>query len=154
MKIIVLWLIFWSFIPYDTQAEAIQMVLEHAITPEAKEIGLMGRSALLPNHGMTFTYSKPQRVSIWMYNVLIDLSLAFLDENKIIREIHELQAYPDNHSKNFFRKKSITSSFSVSFALEMPKGWFAANGIKMEDQAVWDNDQSIGYIIKKETVSR
>ena len=85
---------------------------------------------------MTFNYEAPQRLSIWMYNTWIDLSVAFLDDNKVIREIYELKAYPDQHDPNFFRVREASSSFMASYALEMNAGWFKAHGVKLGDRVV------------------
>ncbi len=132
-----------------TGEEQIPITLEHAITKEQRNLGLMNRPSLAWNHGMTFNYTTPQRITIWMYNAKIDLAVAFLDGNKVIREIVEMKAYPEIHDKLFFQNRRITSSFDASYVLEMNKGWFEANGIKIGDQAVWSIDSPFGSIIKK-----
>lgn len=130
--------------------EIIPLTLEYAVHDFERAKGLMQRDYLPPNQGMLFKYPYPQKVSIWMYNTLIDLSVAFLDHDKVIREIHELKAYPEIKEPSFFHQKSTTSSFKASFALEMNKDWFKKNGIKPGDQLVLEGFSNEAKIIKKQ----
>ena len=60
---------------------------------------------------------------MWMKNTLIDLSVAFIDRDRKISEIKELQ------SKSL---ESICSSEgNVIAAVEMNRGWFKENNIKL-----------------------
>ncbi len=115
--------------------------------------GLMGRKTLGENEGMLFSYEPPQYVSLWMFNCYVDLSVAFLDETFKIVEIVDLLAYPEkmdperpvNSTKDFARypyndpirhfysEHGVRSQQPVSYALEMPKGWFKAHGYHVGD---------------------
>ncbi len=123
------------------------IVLEHAITEEQRERGLMGRYHLDPNQGMLFHFPKSQIVSFWMYNTYIDLSLGFLDEKQILREIYELTAYPNEKNKEFFLDKMVSSKDLVRYALEMNKNWFNEHGIKPGDRLVWDLVTQSSYFL-------
>jgi uncharacterized membrane protein (UPF0127 family) len=125
------------------------VTLEEASTPEQHSWGLMGRTKLAENEGMLFTYDTPQVINVWMFNCWIDLDVAFLDTNKIIREIHQMKAYPGKMDPKrpvlgpkdfrlysphdpivrFFRSHSVQSSFEASYMLEMPQGWFQDHGV-------------------------
>lgn len=127
--------------------------LEEATTPEQKTWGLMGRTKIGENEGMLFPYDPPQIIDVWMFNCWIDLDVAFLDADKIVREIHTMKAYPEKmdprrpvlgpndirlYSVNdpvvqFFQSQSVTSSFKASYILEMPGGWFKKNGVNIGD---------------------
>ena len=136
--------------------------LEHAITQEQTSTGMMGRAHLANNSGMTFNFTMPQRLSFWSLGCYIDLSLAYLDEDKIIREIHYLPAYPDkikgyamkeikNLSSNdpiirFFSKKSVASKVPLQYVLEMNYSWFDDNSVQIGDVAVWNTSSPNGYI--------
>jgi uncharacterized membrane protein (UPF0127 family) len=148
--------------------EPVQLELEHAVTTEQLVWGLMQRKSLPANHGMTFNYNTSLKRNIWAFNCLIDLSVAFLDEHKVIREIHELKAFPHRmdprrpvknlndlnlypHSDpiiHFFENRSITSSSNSKYVLEMAAKWFKRNDIKPGDIAIWNTDSSIGRIIR------
>lgn len=131
------------------QLAAVEITLEHAVTPEERALGLMGRRELAENHGMLFHYPKPQRASIWMFGCYIDLSVAFLDGEGRIMEIHELKAYPEMLDPErgcdvslyryndpvcrFFRQRTVRSEKPVLYALEMPAGWFARHHFSVGD---------------------
>jgi uncharacterized protein len=52
--------------------------VEIAATRAQQERGLMFRKSLAPDHGMLFTYTRPQRVSYWMKNTLIPLDIIYI----------------------------------------------------------------------------
>lgn len=142
--------------------------LEHAVTEEQVAWGLMQRRGLPENSGMTFTYEKPNYVHFWTFNCLIDLSVAYLDERKIIKEIYSLQAYPEkmdplrpmrsvadfqNYSPtepiiSFFLTRGARSSFPTKYALEMNLNWFKNNDIKVGDAVWWTNNSPQGFVIR------
>ncbi len=140
-----LWLLL-IYAPLCVFAERIPMTLKHAVTQEQLASGLMGCKALPPDEGMTFNFSFPQPVTIWMYNCYIDLSRAFLDGNKVIREIHEMKAFPQMRDKEFFQHLSVTSSFPAAYVLEMNAGWFAKHGIQPGAKAFWTLDSTEGWV--------
>jgi len=100
----------------------------------------MWRKTLAPNHGMLFVYQHPRRLSFWMRNCLIDLSIAFLDRENTITEIRELKAYPEYKKLSdiyFFWRRRVCSSKPSQYALEMEADWFADNDVKIGDKLVW-----------------
>jgi len=99
---------------------------EVADDPDEKTIGLMGRKELAEGSGMLFVFSGPQPMGFWMKDTLIPLSIAYINGHGIIREIHDMQPLEEN---------SITSMFQdLVYALEVPQGWFAKNGILAGDK--------------------
>jgi uncharacterized membrane protein (UPF0127 family) len=94
---------------------------EIASTPQEDEIGLMYRSSMPDNSGMLFVLP-PGPAAFWMKNTLIPLSVAFLDKNGTILEIHDMKAMDE----------TVTHSASdqVAYALETNLHWFDLNGIK------------------------
>ena len=129
-------------------AEEISITLEHAVTQKERAKGLMGRFGLGKDHGMTFNYPATEKISIWMYNTLIDLDVAFLDENQMIQEIHTLKAHPQITDPQFFMKNGVTSTYPSRYALEMSNGWFKAHGINPGDQVLWEINSPHGKVIK------
>lgn len=61
-----------------TAAGVRRLMVEVADTPRTREIGLMCRRALSPNHGMLFDFRTPQPVAFWMRNTLISLDMVFI----------------------------------------------------------------------------
>jgi len=143
------------------------LTLEHAITKKQLRWGLMQRSTLPTNQGMTFNFQKPKTLKFWMFNCLFDMSVAFLDQDKIIREIHNLKAYPERMDPNrkiisikdlkkyppsdpicrFFEERAVETQFPAQYALEVNKGWFDDHHIRPGDVALWHRQATLGFII-------
>ena len=98
-----------------------QLKAEIAVSDAEQRTGMMFRTSMAENEGMLFFMDHPQRAGFWMANCLIPLSLAYLDANGAILEIHDLKPGDTN----------IVASVAanVSFALETPRGWFERNQI-------------------------
>lgn len=93
---------------------------EVAATPSHRQLGLMNRSAMPPQHGMLFVFPVDGIHCMWMKNTLIPLSVAFLDRQGRILNIEDMQPHQeDNHC----------AARPARYALEMNQGWFAAKGI-------------------------
>ena len=99
---------------------------EVAATEQEREIGLMYVSHLPDNVGMIFLMPTVGPASFWMKNTLIPLSIAFIDHNGVIIDLHDMKALDETniHSQND----------QVAYALEANLHWFALNGIKPGDR--------------------
>lgn len=144
-----------------------RFTFELASTPNLRAWGLMGRKELAMNHGMLFAYPSSNILSLWSFNCYIPLSVAFMDEEKIIRDIQDLEAYPEKMDPErpvhtledlsqypsydpilrFFQSKSIRSSSPAKYALEMNLHWFAANDVKKGDVVNWRPNSGNGEIV-------
>ncbi len=89
------------------------------------KIGLSNRNLNKDNYFMVFILDKPQKVSFWMKNTKIDLSIAFINEESRIVEISNLKA-------NSLKQK-MSKSNNIKYALEVPKGFFIENQIRVGD---------------------
>ena len=89
------------------------------------KIGLSNRNLNKENYFMVFILDKPQKVSFWMKNTRIDLSIAFIDAENRIVEISNLKA-------NSLKQK-ISKDNTIKYALEVPKGYFMENEIRVGD---------------------
>ena len=93
---------------------------EIADTPQSREHGLMQRDHLCADCGMLFVFEKADRYNFWMKDTPLPLSIAFIAANGAIINIAEMQANTtDSHG----------AKGDALYALEMPSGWFARNGI-------------------------
>lgn len=106
---------------------------EIAASGAQQERGLMWRTSMDDNDGMIFLLGAPQTAEFWMKNTLIPLSVAFIDKNGVILEIHDMKATdPSTPDAQLPRYRSESSL--VSYALETNLHWFALNGVKPGDK--------------------
>lgn len=102
------------------------VVAEVARTPEEREEGLMYREELEVGTGMLFVFDEAEVRSFWMQNTYVALDIAFLDVSLRVVDIQQMEPQTtDPHE----------SAAPAMFALEVPKGWFSAHGVKVGDQA-------------------
>jgi uncharacterized protein len=98
-----------------------QMTAELAVRPGEIMTGMMFRTNMAENEGMIFVLGAPQRASFWMKNCSVPLSVAYMDEDGVILEIHDLEPHNTN---------TVSSAAdNVRFALETPQGWFKRHNI-------------------------
>jgi len=103
----------------------VEIVVELAVEPAVQEIGLMHRKELEDGRGMLFVYEEDRRLSFWMKNTLIPLSIAYLGSDGVIKEIHAMEP---------LSLAPIESERYVRYALEAPSGWFGRVGLKPGDR--------------------
>jgi uncharacterized protein len=104
------------------------LVVELAVTPQARACGLSNRSVLENDHGMLFVYSGSGMRTYWMKDTRIALSIAFLDDGgKIIN----IESMIPNQTEIKYR-----SLLPARYVLEVNQGWFRRHGIKTGDRVV------------------
>ena len=101
------------------------LVVEVAKTRDEQARGLMFRKTMSDDHGMLFPYESDRRLSFWMKDTLIPLSIAFISADGIIKEIHDMK--PGS-------LKEVVSSQSVRYALEVNQGLFMRLGVQVGDR--------------------
>jgi uncharacterized protein len=95
--------------------------LQVAVLQQEQERGLMQRPDLAPNEGMIFVNEKPRQLGIWMHNTPEPLDLGYLTSDGVIAETYALLPLDE--------RTVASHGTDIQFALEMPKGWFNANGV-------------------------
>jgi uncharacterized membrane protein (UPF0127 family) len=98
---------------------------ELARLPHERSRGLMFRRTLAPDSGMLFIFDAAERQRFWMKNTLIPLSIAFADTAGAITDILEMTALDT--------ATDYSASVPARYALEMNRGWFAANAVRPGD---------------------
>lgn len=99
---------------------------EVADEPVERMTGLMFREKLAADSGMLFVMPRPDKVSFYMKNTIVPLSIAYINQAGVILEIHDLQ--PKNETP-------VPSAFpGIAYALEMEQGWFGKNNIFAGDR--------------------
>jgi uncharacterized protein len=101
-------------------------VNNHAITVEiadtdaTRATGLMYRTQMDAMQGMLFVFPSSQHRSFYMKNTLIPLSIAYINAQGVIMEIHDMQP---------LNLQSVYSQYPAMYALELNQGMFAKLGI-------------------------
>lgn len=112
----------------NTLNEKIQCNIEIALTDEEHATGLMNRTALCDDCGMLFVFADEGYRTFWMKDTSIPLSIAFIDANGIINDMHDMnpfQTFPEYSSK-----------YPARYALEVNKGWFKKNAISVGSKVI------------------
>ena len=99
--------------------------VEIVSTDETRTKGLMFRSTLPDGQGMLFIYPSTQRLSFWMKNTILPLTIAFIDDSHKIISIQDMDPQSSPPFKLYISPKP------VRFALEVPQGWFNRQGIAL-----------------------
>jgi len=83
--------------------------------------GMMFRTNMLEDEGMLFVLPNPRQASFYMKNTLVPLTIAYIDTDGRILELHDLQ--PLDETAVYSR------TARVLYVLEMKQGWFARKGV-------------------------
>ena len=106
----------------------VEVRVEVADDPAEQERGLMYRTALAENRGMLFVFPREQRLSFWMKNTLIPLSIAYMDSEGRIVDIQDMKPLDD-------KPPHYVSAEPSKYALEVNQGFFEEHGVKVGDRA-------------------
>tara|TARA_B100000700_G_C14568048_1_gene634271 strand:+ start:127 stop:495 length:369 start_codon:yes stop_codon:yes gene_type:complete len=107
---------------------------EVADSPASHLQGLMNRTKLPWSSGMLFVYPTPYRISLWMKNTQIPLSVAFINNNRQIIHITDMQP----NTTTIHR-----SPIPAKYALEVNKGWYEKYHIKAGDTVRFISKRSL-----------
>jgi hypothetical protein len=100
--------------------------VEIAASEIDKEVGLMFRTQMDPDHGMLFEHDQTGVLRYWMKNTLIPLDMLFIASDGTIKTIHQ-SAVPKS-------LETVSSEVPVIAALELNGGRAAALGITAGDK--------------------
>ena len=112
-----------SLLPLTIRGKTIKV--EVVRTEKEKARGLMFRERMGKDEGMLFVYEREEMLSFWMKNTRLPLSIAFIDKNGRIVDIQDMEP---------FSQEIHVSARPSQYALEMNRGWFAGEGIKVGDR--------------------
>ncbi len=102
-----------------------QYSIEIARTQEELQKGLMNRKTIPADSGMLFVFKEDRRLSFWMKNTLVPLSIAYLSSSGVVKEIYSM--VPESLAP-------VNSIHFVRYALELPKGSFVRSGVHIGDR--------------------
>jgi uncharacterized membrane protein (UPF0127 family) len=106
--------------PFEVGSRAAS--LQVAVLQSEQERGLMQRNDLGRDEGMIFVNTRPGPLSFWMKNTPEALDIGYLTPDGVIAEVYTLLPFDERSVKSHGDR--------LQFALEMPQGWFAANGVR------------------------
>lgn len=87
--------------------------------------GLMHRTDMASAAGMLFVYPRPQTLSFWMRNTLIELDMLFVDPQGVVRHIH--------HRAQPLDETPIVGGRDLTHVLEINGGLAKRMGIEVGD---------------------
>ena len=96
----------------------LDLEVELALTTEQRARGLMYRDNV--ENGMLFVYDQARVLSFWMRNTKVPLDIAYIKADWTIEPVQFLYPYDEKGKK---------SQGPAIGALEMPQGWFQAQGL-------------------------
>lgn len=105
----------------------LKLTVEVADTPLFRARGLMFRKTLLPAHGMLFVFPKETRLTFWMKNTSIPLTIMFVNSKGYIIDIRDLVP---------FSEEPVASLLPAKYAIEVNRGlcnrYSIKSGMKVE----------------------
>ena len=102
------------------------LAVELAITPEERERGLGYRDGLEPGTGMLFLDTQARQQTFWMKGMRFCLDIIWIEGDAIQGAAENV--CPDPADIEDADRPSVKSPVPVSYVLEVPAGWLAANG--------------------------
>lgn len=112
---------------------SVPVTLEVASAAEQRRTGLMGRTGLADSAGMLFQYREARGAEhgFWMYNTLIPLDIAYLDQSGTIVSIRTMAPCPPADGS---RCPAYPAGVPFISAVEMNAGFFEQHGLDTGDR--------------------
>jgi uncharacterized membrane protein (UPF0127 family) len=107
--------------------EKVRVWVEIADNPLERAIGLRGRESMPEDRGMLFVYPAEGPRSFTMANTPIPLSIAFIDSERRIMDIQDMEPFDDE-------PPGYDSAEPAQYALEVNQGFFEERGVKVGDR--------------------
>ena len=102
------------------------LTVELAVQPEEKARGLGYRDSLAPGTGMLFLFEDAAPRSFWMKGMRFCLDIIWIEDGAIQGAAESVCPSPAGTADQ--DRPSYLSPVPVSYVLEVPAGWMAANG--------------------------
>ncbi len=114
-----------STLSIQSGAQTFLFVVELADTPDERNIGLMHRNYLAPDHGMLFDFQVEQQERFWMRNTFIPLDMLFIRADGEIAFIAQNTIPHD--------ERPVGPQQAVKAVLELPGGTAQRLSLKAGD---------------------
>jgi uncharacterized membrane protein (UPF0127 family) len=118
-----------------TRTDTLHLLVELAVTPDQRTLGLMERRKLPDSAGMLFLDSATQPASnaFWMYRTRIPLDIAFIDSTGTIRTIRRMEPCPEVLAAGC---PGYQAGAPFRAALEVNAGYFSRHGVQPGDRVL------------------
>ena len=113
---------------FETATGPHVFMVEVAVTPEEREVGLMYRRSLPADHGMLFDFGRSDEIAMWMQNTYVSLDMAFISADGRVTRI-ERSAEP-------LSTRIIPSGGPVKYVVELAAGAADRIGLKPGDRVI------------------
>lgn len=129
-------------LPFDSTTVRIASASDTAVlhvqiaaSGEQKQLGLMERRRLDPDHGMIFLYPETQLATeaFWMFRTRIPLDIAYLDSAGTIRAIRTMEPCSSDFAQAC---PSYPAGVPFRAALEVNRGYFSRRGFTVGDRVI------------------
>lgn len=112
----------------ETQKGDVELKVEVADSEGERERGLMERKEVKAGEGMWFVFEDEAPRSFWMKNTLVPLDIIFFDnQKKVVSIVDNMEPCKVAECPGY------ASDIPAMFALEVPAGFAAENGLKLGD---------------------
>jgi uncharacterized protein len=115
-----------------THAGPIELPVKLADTGARRTHGLMEVPHLPAGTGMLFTFDEDRTGGFWMKNTLVPLDIAFVDRDDRIVTILAMEPCESDPCEVYRPDASYRT------AVEVPRGWFAEQGIREGDRLTYE----------------
>lgn len=117
--------------------------LETALDVPTRTLGLGNRESIPENGGMIFVFPYPKVQSFWMAKCLVDIDIAYVDDNGSVLTTYTMLKEPpkaENETQYDYesRLKGYSSRFPCRIVLEFKAGTLDALGVQPGDQVTLD----------------
>lgn len=102
-----------------------------AVTPEQRRRGLMRVPDVPDGAGMLFLFDRDRAGGFWMLDTLVALDIAFIADGGEVAAVLTMQPCVEQPCPVY------DPDVVYRAALEVPAGWFAANGVGVGTQVTW-----------------
>jgi uncharacterized protein len=118
-----------------TDGSTITVPVKVADEPERRQRGLMHVPELPDGTGMLFVFEEDSAGGFWMKNTLVPLDIAYIDADGEVVDILAMDPCEADPCPSY------TPGSPYRAALEVPQGWFAAEGVRVGDEVTYRTTQ-------------
>lgn len=108
------------------------ILVEEAITPQEKVLGLGGREYLAQDHGMLFRFATPEKPTFWMKNMRFALDFIWINNEKVVDLTEKVSA--PNIGVTDEQLPTIIPNVESDVLIEVNAGFVEYNKIKIGDE--------------------